>query len=183
MKKPAFYMIAIIVAISCGTDGNTDSNSIDTMIGQGYFKRVAERIMNHPDEVVTEKQFLATASVFSERTDFENSVPLLELMVEKYPESIPGRRLLANNYREQGKYNEALPIYNTLVDIDSVKFIMLPDRARLYVQLQEFDKAKADVLEAKKLEPNYFAVYLADGLLQYSQGDMVQAKAVSVKLN
>jgi tetratricopeptide (TPR) repeat protein len=45
----------------------------------------------------------------------------------------------------------------------------------LYIRLQEFEKAKVDIAEAKNLQPKYFANFLADGLLSYSEGDLEQA--------
>ncbi len=82
---------------------------------------------------------------------------------------------MADVYRELTEYNSALPIYNELAQLDSIRFIVLPERARLYTHLNEFSKAEKDIMEAKSLQPKYYASFLADGLLQYARGDLEHA--------
>lgn len=164
-----FQAWIVIAMVSCG--GQSDQGELQDFIEEGKYKRAALWINSHAELEIPYDQIIRVAHVFSERVDFTRSVPLLEILIEKYPDNVAGRLLLANNQRELSNFNEALELYNKLVLIDSVKFIVLPERARLYTHLSEYDKAKKDITDAIKIQPKYFASFLANGLLQYAQGD------------
>lgn len=165
-----FQVWIVFAIVSCG--GQSGQGELQDLIEDGKYKRAALWINSHADHEIPQDQIINVAHIFSERVDYTRSIPLLEILIEQHPENVPGRLLLANNQRELSNFNEALEMYNKLVLIDSVKFIVLPERARLYTHLSEYDKAKNDIDEAISLQPKYFASYLASGLNYYAQGDI-----------
>lgn len=167
-------LLIIPFLISCSGNENTADGIKDLLI-EGQYKMAADLILQNEELNFEEIDMLEVARIFSEKTSFHISVPVLRSLIADYPESIPGKLMLANNLRQQEEYNEAMIIYDEIAQIDSIRFIVLPERARLYIHLEEMGKADKDIVEAKKLQPKYFANFLADGLLQYSQGRQQEA--------
>lgn len=175
MRYTAILSMAVIAAMQACDPASRVNEEIGAMIEKKQFAEAARRISEEKQAVVDPVHVLKTAQFFSERTDYEKSTPLLEKLVETDTVNVLGRLLLGNNYRQQKKYNEALKIYDELAAIDSIRFIVLPERARVYIHLEETEKAAQDIAEAKGLQPKYFASFLADGLLQFSQGRRQEA--------
>jgi len=171
-----FGLIFLFVfSISCQESGYSNED-IQELLSEKKFREASDIILLQKNEELDELNTLRAAQFFSERTSYDISQSLLEKLLVVNPKNIPGRLLLANNLRNtKSDDNRAIAIYNELADIDSVRFIVLPERARLYIRIDEVAKAENDIAEAKSLQPKYFASYLADGLLQYSQGLMEQA--------
>ena len=175
MKFYSPFIIGIVLfsaLISC----KPADKSLSEFIENGEFKTAADTLLKTPAKDCNEKDLLIVGQFFSERTAYQISIPLMEKLLEKDPENVPGRLLLANNLRNTKEDdNRVIRLYNDLADIDSIRFIILPERARLFIRLDEVEKAEQDIAEAKSLQPKYFASFLADGLLQYSQGKLEEA--------
>jgi tetratricopeptide (TPR) repeat protein len=173
MKIQHIFLLVFssIVLSAC----NNSSDELSLLVGKGEFTKAAKWIQDNPDEQVNVNDMVDVARYYRVRVDFERSQSILEEVIKKDSGNVPGRLLLANVYREQSMYNEALVIYNQLVVIDSIRFIVLPERSRLYTHIDEMDKAKKDILESKSLQPKYYAVFLADGLFHYAKGDTENA--------
>lgn len=165
--------VAFITLMACGD--SVKDVSIRDHLENGEFKMASQLIFESEKGKLAPKDVLQTAQYFSERTAYNVSIPLFELLLEIDPENAFGKLLLANNLRQEKKYNDAVLLYDEVVQHDSLRFIVLPERARLYIHLNEFDKARADIAEAKNLQPKYFASYLAEGLLEYAHGRQQEA--------
>lgn len=163
--------ICISVLFSCNNESGSKNSANKNSVS---YRSVANGILNGDSEVDV-KEIVRIGQFFSERANYETSIPLFRKALEKDPQNLTGKLLLANNLRQTGEYNEPLQIYNELVQIDSIEFIVLPERARLYTHLTEFEKATIDIEKARGIEPKYFAIFLADGLLQYAQGRQQEA--------
>jgi tetratricopeptide (TPR) repeat protein len=187
-RKIIGLCLVMLISMSCQEGEKSSPTEVNSLIEEGRFIKAAEELLKIPalaDGKQAQKQeiekidieaLFKTAQFFSESGQSEKAVELLEKLVAADPENIAGRLLLANNLRNSKQDdNRVIQLYNELADIDSVRFIVLPERARLYIRLDEFKRAESDISEGKSLQPKYFANFLADGLLQYSQGYMDQA--------
>lgn len=177
MKVKHVYLASavLLLTLSCQF---TESNepTLTEYVEKGDFNKASEIILKSDKDEINEMDIVKAARFFSEKVNYTKSNQILEKLAEKNPESFTGRLLLANNLRfTREDDNKAMAIYDELATIDSVRFIVLPERARMYILLNETDKARADIDEAKGLQPKYFAVFLAEGLLYYSQGELEQA--------
>lgn len=161
--------ITALLIFSCGTNLSR-SEKIDDLIESNKLKEASELILEEGVEGLEEQQVIRVAQAFSEKVNFEVSIPLMRKAVEIDSTNNVSKLLLANNLRENKDYNEALKLYNELSSVDSIEFMVLPERARLYIHLNEFEKAQVDIERSKYMQPKYFAIYLADGLFQYAKG-------------
>jgi len=176
MKRNILKIILLTIPFVISCWGNPSNNDgVSEMINDGRYKAAADLILQNGEINLKESNVMNVALFFSERAAYHVSIPLLRVLLVKYPENASAKLLLANNLRQQKEFNEALAIYNEIVQIDSIRFVVLPERARLFTHLEEFPKAENDIAEAKMLQPKYFASFLADGLLQYAQGRQQEA--------
>ncbi len=172
MRK-IFALLLTGLVIACGT--KTEEQKTDAvLLKSGHNKTMAMNMLKDSAQY-SEAEMLSVAKFFSEKVAYQISIPLLQKITSIYPENTAAKLLLANNLRETQDYNTSLALYNELVNVDSIEFVVLPERARLYIALQEFDQAELDIQRARGLQPKYFAVFLADGLLQYAQGRQQEA--------
>ncbi|MEQ8325001.1 MAG: hypothetical protein RIC15_06130 [Vicingaceae bacterium] len=151
------------------------NNEFHELVADRSYVKAAIWLDSNPNETVDAMDMLSVARYYREGVNFEKSRSILERLLKSDSTNVPARLLMADVMREQTDYNPALVIYNELAEIDSVRFIVLAERARLYTSLHEFDKAQKDVMESKSMQPKYYASFLADGLLQYAKGDMEHA--------
>lgn len=61
----------------------------------------------------------------------------------------------ANTYFKEGKYNEALEIYNNLINNDSNNYLLLSNRSATFIKLEQFDEALIDAANCTKLKPDW----------------------------
>ena len=164
------FLFAIAVFMACSSSENNENSESATLSSSGHNKTMAMNMIKDSANQYSEEEMMNVAKFFSEKVAYHISIPLFQKIISKYPNNTTAKLLLANNLRETQEYNTAISLYNELVTIDSIEFIVLPERARLYVALQEFDKAEVDIERARGLQPKYFAVFLADGLLTVFAG-------------
>ncbi|MCA9072311.1 MAG: hypothetical protein KDA84_25465, partial [Planctomycetaceae bacterium] len=79
----------------------------------------------------------------------EETEALKKLLVT-HPDAILG---LADMHVASKKWNQALTIYNEVIGPQTQNMKLLVSRAKIYAELGAFDKAKADWLEATRIEP------------------------------
>ena len=152
-----------------------ENDPLKGLVKDRQYMKAAAWLDENPTAEVDPMDMLDVARYHREQVDYDKARKILERLLSQDSLNVPARLLYADVLREQTEYNPALAIYNELAVIDSIRFAVLPERARLYTSLQEFKKAEADVMEAKSLQPKYYASFLADGLLQYAQGDIEHA--------
>ena len=166
----ATYLIPLVLlASSCGSETAVETE-FEVLIKNNQHEQALDYWRQHPEEKYKGNSLLELGKYYNERVNFDVSGEIFRSLIEQDPENSIAQLLLANNYRETKGYNAAINIYNKLVDIDSLRIFVLPERARLYVLLNEFDKAEQDIGIARSIEANYFAVFLADGLLKFAEG-------------
>ena len=171
-------ILGLVVAVSFMSSCSQGGGALGGLVEDHKFVSAGQWLKEHPEADPSVVDMLQVARYYRERVSDDNytrSKQILERILKKDPEYIPARLMLADVLREQTEYNEALKYYNELSEIDSIRFIVLPERARLYTALHEFNKAKADISEAKSIQPRYYASFLADGMLQYARGELEQA--------
>lgn len=166
-------LVLLIFAHAC-VEGEAD-RELKELIEQKKFVKAAEWINTHPEVQIEGQTILPVARAFSEQTKYDKSIPLLKRIVGSDSSIVVAWLLLANNYRDEQNFNEALKIYNDLATIDSVKFLVLPERSRLFTLIGDFERSRQDINAARARQPKYFAIYLADGMLNYAQGDFEKA--------
>ncbi|HAW53252.1 MAG TPA: hypothetical protein DCX54_13140 [Flavobacteriales bacterium] len=171
IQRLTFLFCCSILLLSCG---NSD-NELSSLVEKRAYTKALQWIKDNPEKPVNVNDMIHVARHFRERVNFEIAQPILEEVIKRDSGNVPGRLLLADVYREQSMFNEALALYNKIVDIDSVRFIVLAERSRLYTHIGESEKAERDIVESKSMQPKYYATFLADGLLQYSKGDTEHA--------
>jgi tetratricopeptide (TPR) repeat protein len=169
MKIQRIFFLAFLAILMSACNGSGDE--LNSLVEARQFTKAAKWIQENPDKKVNVNDMVHVARHYRERVNFEVAQSILEQVIKKDSGNVPGRLLLANVYREKSMYNEALVIYNQIVNIDSVRFIALPERARLYIHIGELEKAEKDIAEAKSIQPKYYATFLAEGLLHYTKGN------------
>ena len=171
MIKSIFSLaLFTLFILSCNSNSGSVSE-FENLVNEGQFEMAYQYTMEHPDEILDNKALLEVGKWYNEQTKFQESGEIFRRLLNQDQNDVICKLLLANNYRETTRYNEALALYSSIANIDSLKLFVLPERARLYSQIQEFQKASVDIELAKAIEPKYFAIPLAEGMLLYAQGE------------
>lgn len=118
------------------------------------------------------------AEVLQQNNQPEQAAKVYEKLIKQYPDNIEYDYELANTLLKAGKYGDAIKIYDKLESKMGVSEELSVQKQRLYLQLNQFEKAENEIQELIKAFPaesRYYAM-LAD---MYQANNMPE-KAVEI---
>lgn len=77
----------------------------------------------------------------------------------------------ADNFIKEGKYTNAILLYNELLISDSENYKLLGNRSVAYFKLEQYDNALKDAIKCTKLKPNWGKAWGRVGGMYYGLND------------
>lgn len=131
---------------------------------------------------------IGLARVIAIKGDQAQARSLIDQAVKLAPNSVNAWVLLGDMERAQGKFTAADNAYTEVLKLNKDHWQALSNRALVRTLAGQFDLAKKDIFRAKKIAPNFYAIYYTEGVLELRQKNYAQAqqrleKALSLNQN
>lgn len=88
---------------------------------------------------------------------------------------------LANAYRNQGRFSEAIPLYKRALEINPDYILIHVNLSKAYMEQGDFSQASAILLEGMRRNPSYFKLYNNLGVIYNRLGKFREAAAILQK--
>jgi tetratricopeptide (TPR) repeat protein len=120
-------------------------------------------------------QFLIKSVYYVLKKDPEKEVAVLQMMIELYPEDLIGRQRLASRLTVRKRTDDAIAIYEEILEIDPSRSEYLHIIGRLYRNKGEFDKALEYYQRYTDKHPNLVRSFTPMADIHEYKGELAQA--------
>jgi len=98
-------------------------------------------LMNYLFKMPEKLQYMAKASYYEHRQDYDKQFSIYEMLVSLYPDDIPARLTLILFYVFRNQLDEAIEAYHYILELDPERYSILPEIGVLYEQQGNFEEA------------------------------------------
>ncbi len=136
-----------------------------------------KKALKYGDQLSKVNYRLTEAIIEREEKGFAETIPLFKKVVEDYPNDKEALYQLSESYFHSGKYNEAITVMESLLELDPDFRLGMAHLFDAYFNARQYEKARAQALQQIKLEPGNFRNYLNVGNLAMLTKNYNQALA------
>jgi tetratricopeptide (TPR) repeat protein len=143
---------------------------------QGDNQKAADMLRKAAEKAPTQRSLIALASVYEQIHDFDLAAEALKkALALNPPNETEIKQKLAEDYIQGNHLNEALEVYQGMVEDDSNDAQSYLRMSQIYRQQREYAKAHEAASKAKALQPNDLEIRVNEAALLEAEGKITDA--------
>ncbi len=151
-------------------------------LGQNLIADASYYFKNSNIQQENDLSFNGLAQIALLNKSYNKAEKLLQKSLQLKPSEPVTLALLASVYNLQGRYNEALDIYNQLIKPDSKNIQLYNSRIATYLALNQLNKAQEDLNNAFKIFPDNLQLKYLQAQLSLKAKDYKRAQKAAQKV-
>lgn len=165
MEDPTFSLAYYMLYIVYMNNNQSDKGAI-----------LFEPLMNHLYKLPEKMQFIAKASYYEFKHEYDKQYAVFEMMVTLFPEDIQTRLNLIALYKIRNQIDEAIAAYKHILELDPQRHFILIEIGSLYKQKGKYEDALLYYRRYSDLFPDKPESYRLMGEVYKTSGDLEEAK-------
>jgi len=166
-----------------------DANNEDALTGLamvysdvGDTKNMVEMLKKVTDKSPNERSLSTLGAAYEQMRDYASAADVFSKALALKPDNIQIKRLLAQNLMWSGKFDQALKLYQELVEADPKDAQAQLKMSEIYRQKKMYDKSREALAKAKELDSDNIEIRYDEVNLLEAEGKSEAAIATLKKL-